>query len=95
MRNNKLSKILQKTGIKQLITTTENNFMRDNSENPTAEYYIPNIVTDMIVSGKMAVRVIPTNDNWFGVTYKEDKPMAVTAINKCIADGVYPKNLWN
>jgi len=72
-----------------------NNFMRDNSENPTAEYYIPNIVTDMIVSGKMAVRVIPTDDNWFGVTYKEDKPMAVTAINKCIADGVYPKNLWN
>ena len=70
-------------------------FMRDNSETPTAEYYIPNIVTDMIVSGKMEVRVIPTDDNWFGVTYKEDKPMAVTAINKCIADGVYPKNLWN
>jgi len=70
------------------------NFMRDNAENPTAEYYIPNIVTDMIVSGKMAVRVIPTDDNWFGVTYKEDKPMAVAAINKYIADGVYPKNLW-
>ena len=42
----------------------------------------------------MAVRVIPTDDNWFGVTYKEDKPMAVAAINKYIADGVYPKNLW-
>ena len=70
-------------------------FMRDNSETPTAEYYIPNIVTDMIVGGQMAVRVIPTNDNWFGVTYKEDKPMAVTAINKCIDDGDYPKNLWN
>ncbi len=70
-------------------------FMRENSDNPTAEYYIPNIVTDMIVSGKMAVRVIPTDDNWFGVTYKEDKPMAIAAINKCIADGVYPKNLWD
>ncbi|MAW20908.1 MAG: nucleotidyltransferase [Flavobacteriales bacterium] len=70
------------------------NFIRANTNNPTAEYYIPNIVTDMIVSGQMAVRVIPTNDNWFGVTYKEDKPMAVAAINKCIADGVYPKNLW-
>ena len=70
-------------------------FMRENSDNPTAEYYIPNIVTDMIVSGKMAVRVIPTDDNWFGVTYKEDKPMAVAAINKCIANGVYPKNLWD
>ena len=69
------------------------NFMRENTEHPTAEYYIPNIVTDMIVSGQMAVRVIPTNDNWFGVTYKEDKPMAVAAINKYIAEGTYPTNL--
>ena len=67
--------------------------MRENTEHPTAEYYIPNIVTDMIVSGQMAVRVIPTNDNWFGVTYKEDKPMAVAAINKYIAEGTYPTNL--
>ncbi|MEC9209284.1 MAG: sugar phosphate nucleotidyltransferase [Bacteroidota bacterium] len=71
------------------------NFMRENTDNPTAEYYIPNIVTDMIVSGQIAVRVIPTDDNWFGVTYKEDKPMAVARINQCIARGVYPKNLWN
>ena len=70
-------------------------FMRANPTNPTAEYYIPNIVTDMIVSGQMAVRVIPTDDNWFGVTYKEDKPMAVAAITKCIADEVYPTNLWS
>jgi len=70
-------------------------FMRANPDSPTAEYYIPNIVTDMILNKHMAVRVIPTDDNWFGVTYKEDKPMAVTAINKCIADGVYPTNLWS
>jgi NDP-sugar pyrophosphorylase family protein len=69
-------------------------FMRANYQNPTAEYYIPKIVTDMIVSEKMAVRVIPTNDNWFGVTYKDDKPMAVAAINKYIADGIYPRTLW-
>jgi len=43
----------------------------------------------------MAVRVIPTDDNWFGVTYKEDKPMAVAAITKFLADGVYPTNLWS
>jgi len=70
-------------------------FMRENPTNSTAEYYIPNIVTDMIVSEQMAVRVIPTDDNWFGVTYKEDKPMAIAAINQCIADGVYPENLWS
>ncbi|MAO33194.1 MAG: nucleotidyltransferase [Flavobacteriales bacterium] len=71
-----------------------NQFMRVNSENPTAEYYIPNIVTEMIMGKKMSVRVIPTNDNWFGVTYKDDKPMAVATINKYITEGIYPKNLW-
>ena len=60
------------------------NFMRENPNNPTAEYYIPSIITEMIVNRQMNVRVIPTNDNWFGVTYKEDKPMAVDSINKCI-----------
>ena len=40
-------------------------FMREMQNNPTAEYYIPNIVTDMIVTKKMAVRVISTDDNWF------------------------------
>ena len=70
------------------------NFMRKNTDNPTAEYYIPNIITDMIVNGQMNVRVIPTNDNWFGVTYKEDKQMAIDSINKCIEKDIYPKNLW-
>lgn len=69
-------------------------FMRVNSDSSTAEYYIPNIITDLIESGDMKVRVIPTTDNWFGVTYKEDKPMAISEINKCISKGVYPKNLW-
>ena len=70
-------------------------FMKQNNINPTAEYYIPEIVTDMIVSGKMNVEVIPTNDNWFGVTYKEDKAMAVETINKHIENGVYPIKLWS
>jgi hypothetical protein len=69
-------------------------FIRENSTDPKAEYYIPTVVTDLIESGQMAVEVIPTNDNWFGVTYKEDKPMAVEAIHEQIENGVYPKDLW-
>ena len=42
-----------------------------------------------------AFAVIPTNDNWFGVTYKEDKQMAIDTLNKHIENGVYPKNLWS
>ncbi len=70
-------------------------FMRVNSNNSTAEYYIPEIVTDMIVSGITKIEVIPTNDNWFGVTYKEDKAMAVESINEHIEKGVYPEKLWS
>ena len=71
------------------------NFMKENSNSPTAEYYIPNIVSDKIKAGKIAFAVIPTNDNWFGVTYKEDKQMAIDTLNKYIENGVYPKNLWS
>lgn len=71
------------------------NFMKENSNSPTAEYYIPNIVSDKIKAGEIAFAVIPTNDNWFGVTYKEDKEMAIDTLNKHIENGVYPKNLWS
>ena len=70
-------------------------FIKANLNNPTAEYYIPNIVTEMITGGKMDVHVIQTDENWFGVTYKEDKQMAIEAINQYIRNGVYPRNLWH
>ena len=69
-------------------------FIKENQNSPTAEYYIPDIITDMIMDKKMDVKVIPTNDNWFGVTYKEDKQMAVDAINEHIKNEVYPTKLW-
>ena len=71
------------------------NFIRANLDNSTAEYYIPSVVTEMIVQCKMAVRVIPTKENWFGVTYLQDKPMAIEAINQHVTNGVYPRNLWD
>ena len=49
----------------------------------------------MISSGDTVFNVIPTHDNWFGVTYKEDKQMAVDTINNHISAGVYPENLWS
>tara|TARA_B100001287_G_scaffold200137_1_gene169567 strand:+ start:3513 stop:4412 length:900 start_codon:yes stop_codon:yes gene_type:complete len=69
-------------------------FIKKNLNSPTAEYYIPDIITEMIMSKKMDVKVIPTHDNWFGVTYKEDKQMAIDAINEHIKNGVYPSKLW-
>ena len=70
-------------------------FMEENADHPTAEYYIPDIVTTKIQSEEIAFSVIPTNDNWFGVTYKEDKQMAIDTLNKHIENGIYPMKLWS
>ena len=59
-----------------------------------AEYLLPTIVDQCIRSDKAKVRLLETKDKWFGVTYKEDKPAVVAAIQKLIADGVYPEKLF-
>lgn len=59
-----------------------------------AEYLLPTIVDDLLQEGVATVKVLPTEDHWFGVTYKEDKPAVVAAIGKLIADGVYPTPLF-
>ena len=70
-------------------------FMEANKNDSKAEYYIPNIVTDLIESNQTKVEVLPTGETWFGVTYKEDKELAVESINKLIDNGTYPKQLWD
>ena len=42
----------------------------------------------------MSVKVLQTQDRWFGVTYKEDKPVVVESFAKLIADGVYQNDLF-
>ena len=70
-------------------------FLSGISENEVKqEYLLPAVVDQMIQSGKASVKVLETQDKWFGVTYKEDKEGVVASIKKLIADGVYPANLW-
>lgn len=59
-----------------------------------AEYLLPTIVDQCIRKGKAKVRLLETQDKWFGVTYKEDKSAVVAAIQKLIKDGVYPEKLF-
>lgn len=69
-------------------------FIKQNISNIKAELYIPKIVNDIIKNGKGNVKILPASDKWFGVTYKEDKPLAVQNIYKLIEQGIYPDNLW-
>lgn len=63
-------------------------------ENLKGEYLLPTIIGDLLKEGKMRVEVRKSHDEWFGVTYKEDKPDVVAAIQKLIKNGVYPEKLF-
>ena len=66
----------------------------DVKTNLKAEFFIPLMVNNLVGSGEARLKVLSTTAQWFGVTYKEDKPMLVAKIEKLIEEGVYPRNLW-
>ena len=59
-----------------------------------AEYLLPIYIDELLQAGKVSVKVLDTNDKWFGVTYKEDKDYVVKSFARLIEDGVYQKNLF-
>lgn len=70
-------------------------FVEKNKDNPKAEFFIPLVADELIKSGTASFKVIPTSSKWFGVTYKEDKPIVQKSISDLVANGVYPSNLWS
>lgn len=80
------------------IFTHLNNKLKDfldvNISNSKAEFYIPAVVDQLISENKANVRVLLSGAKWFGVTYKEDKELAVQRLRELVADGLYPENLW-
>lgn len=69
-------------------------FIERNAQDPKAEFYIPSIVSDLINSNKASVKILKSKDRWFGVTYKEDKPVTIDRVHKLVKEGIYPGNLW-
>lgn len=59
-----------------------------------SEYLLPKIIDRLLSERKASVKVLETNDKWFGVTYKEDKPAVAAAIRSLIEQGIYGKNLY-
>lgn len=64
-------------------------------QHPKAEFFLPSVVDQMVQEGKATVTVLNTPDQWFGVTYKEDKALVQKRIAALVAAGVYPASLWN
>lgn len=61
---------------------------------PKKEFYLSDFTGNMIQAGKVRVKVLPTDEKWFGMTYKEDRPAVIKSIRELTEKGVYPENLW-
>lgn len=71
-------------------------FFDNNKDNLlTAEYLIPDVLSNLIKNNKASTKVIPTSANWYGVTYKEDAPGVKRAIQNLVDNHEYNDNLWD
>lgn len=69
-------------------------FLRAAEGNLKAEFYIPTMVNKLVADGTATMKVLETSAQWFGVTYKEDKPDVQARLRKLIDAGIYPEKLW-
>ena len=69
-------------------------FKRGNITEAKTECLLPTGVSEMINKGEGSVKVLSSNDKWFGMTYPEDKPQVMAALRQKIEDGYYPVKLW-
>ena len=59
------------------------------------EYFLPSVVNDQLVAGTATVRVLPCEETWYGVTYREDLDSVKAAIEGMKKKGIYSENLWD
>lgn len=72
-----------------------NDFPKNNTNNIKAEFFIPLLGDEFIKRPGNVIKVVPTDAQWFGVTYKEDAPMVKASVDALIAAGEYPAGLWS
>ena len=69
-------------------------FLKEKGGQLKAEFYLPFVVNAMVAAGEADVKVLPTSDKWYGMTYAEDKQKVIDAIAGMIKQGIYPERLW-
>ncbi len=70
-------------------------FLAEKGQELKSEFFIPYVANLFIESGKGVLKVLPTNSQWFGVTYKEDAPGVQSAITALVENAIYPRSLWD
>jgi len=70
-------------------------FLKKRGADPKAEYFLPERIGELVASGRARVKILRTDERWFGITYKEDKPLVEKAVRGLVERGVYPPSLWD
>ena len=71
-----------------------NEFLPANQSNLKSEFYIPTVANNLIMEDKAAFEILEGGKVWFGVTYTEDKPVVIEALQGLHNSGAYPADLW-
>ena len=71
-----------------------NNFIKDNISQEKTEALLPVAASEIIKNKKGSIKIFTSSENWFGMTYPEDREIVKSEINKKIQSGYYPEKLW-
>lgn len=71
------------------------NFIDMSGMDLKSELDIPTSVDKFVKNGEITIQILMSNERWFGVTYREDKPFVVESIKKMIRNGVYPVRIYS
>jgi UTP-glucose-1-phosphate uridylyltransferase len=71
-----------------------NDFINENALDAKTEFVIPKVINQLIHDEKVQVKVIPSQERWFGMTYPEDRAQVKERIDQIVESGSYPESLW-
>ncbi|MGV7222938.1 MAG: nucleotidyltransferase, partial [Nitrospinales bacterium] len=71
-----------------------NDFIKENALNPKVEFMIPNVINQLINDDEVQVKVISSEELWFGMTYPEDRAQVKKRLSQIAESGSYPESLW-
>ena len=106
-KTNKKEQVKENTLVSMNLMAFHHNFIKhieeefipflENNKNDMSkcEYLMPDVVTKEINEGIAQVKVLKTDEKWYGITYKEDKQEVVNAIKDMIDKGIYKEKLWD
>ncbi|MBT4225729.1 MAG: NTP transferase domain-containing protein [Opitutae bacterium] len=78
----------------QALNDNFEDFLSANEGDLNAEFFLPEVISRLILDGDATLRVLPTEESWFGMTYAEERTAVEAAILERIDEGVYPNKLW-